>query len=225
MNKSWLGLACLVSVMACPIASAQGNSNNGGGGSGGGSGSGGGTSQSIEIIPDAPQTATVTPTLATITNIPFDRYLIFQSEIVINGNNNDRVDFSISYALFCSLVFGEYRAIFIGSSSNLNSTDNGVLAGVRVINPDGSYIYHQSIENFPDYIEDFSRECSNNIVTLKYNNFRIRNQSSKNTFTVQLHYDNNSSVLTSSVGTLITVGADGEPLAGTYNLDLLVSLL
>ena len=221
MNKSWLGLACLVSVIACPIASAQGNSNNGGGGGGGG----GGTSQSIEIIPDAPQLATITPTLATISNIPFERYLIFQSDIELIGNNNDRVNFSISYPSLCTYIFGEYRALFVGESSNGEGNETGVLAGVRVINPDGAYIYHQNIEGFPDYIEDFSRECANNTTTLTFNNFRIRNQSSKNTFTIQLHYDNNSSVLTSSVGTLVTVGADGEPLAGTYNLDLLVSLL
>ena len=118
-----------------------------------------------------------------------------------------------------------FATIFVGDTNNTDGSDAGVLAGVRVINPDGAYIYHQDIEGFPDYIEDFSRDCSNNTVNLTFNNFRIRNQSSKNTFTIQLHYDNNASVLTSSLGTLVTVGADGEPLAGTYNLDLLVSLL
>ena len=218
MNKSWLGIACLVSVITCPTASAQGNSNNSGGG-------GGGTSHSIEIIPDTPQLATITPTLATISNIPFERYLIFQSEIELIGNNNNRVDFSISYPSLCTYIFAEYRALFVGDTNNTDGSDTGVLAGVRVINPDGAYIYHQDIEGFPDYIEDFSRDCSNNTVNLTFNNFRIRNQSSKNTFTIQLHYDDNASVLTSSLGTLVTVGADGEPLAGTYNLDLLVSLL
>ncbi len=195
--------------------SAQGNSGGGGGGN---------QTNTVVLSPDTTQAITIVPSLATTTQIPFERYATFTSQFELTGRNNDIVSFSISYPSVCTQVFGEYRALFSFADNSTSSIDTGVLAGVRVYDQDSSLIYQEGLDGFANYIQDFSRTCAGNNVTLTYNNFQIRNANS-NTFNIEFSYDNNGHINLASSGVLMYRGADGEPSAGSYNLTVQVELL
>lgn len=178
----------------------------------------------IELTPATTQSLTITPTLTTTTEIPFDRYAIFTSQIELSGRNNATTDFAVTYPSLCSQVFGEYRALFEATSTVTALTASGVLAGIRIYDDENdALVYQEGIEGFADYLQDFSRQCSNDVVTLSYSNFTIRN-ANLNTFTLEFYYDNAASIDVGSSGVLSSFGADGEPAAGSYNLTIEASI-
>ena len=179
----------------------------------------------VELTPSTTQTLTISPTQTTTTEIPFDRYATFSSQIELSGRNNALADFAVTYPSMCSQVFGEYRALFEATSSVTALTDSGVLAGIRIYDDENNaLVYQEGIDGFTDYLQDFSRQCSNDVVTLSYSNFRIRNANA-NTFTIEFYYDNAASIDVGSNGSISSFGADGEPAAGSYDLTIQVAIL